>query len=530
MSLWKPIAVLALAAVLTAIPAAAQPHVAVYEPVVTQGDLVPGVGLVTRIDNVAINNGLQWIVEADTDHLDADADQVLLRDQGGTVADLYLREGQSLSQPPGASIGSFDAINISPDGRSGWNFFLDGTSGSGDDSGIYYDTTLVIQEGTFSTAPEFTPGTMYIGFFEAHVNDGPQILVVASVDDPAVPTTVDRALVRVTIDETGALLSEEVIAMEGDTLPWQTEGVTDFGTGPHQTAFNENGDLLFFADLTGLTTQDGVIYQNDQPIAQEGEASPVAGRIYELLSSRSLDMNNHGEYVFKANLDGDAADDEILVKEGRVLAREGESLPDIAPYRITSFGTSSGPVKIGDNGSVLWYGDWDDPDTDRDTGLFLDSTLIVREGDGVGFDVIDLIASGPDAFSMSDNGHWCIFEATFLSGNNTAIVLELQTVTTVEDAAALTPSTTLLRATPNPFSSETVIRYGLTASEEVSLKVYDLRGRLVSTLVDGRLSAGPRENVWNGRDRSGRPVPTGTYFVRLHTKEESRTHRVVVIR
>ncbi|MFH1680818.1 MAG: T9SS type A sorting domain-containing protein [Candidatus Eisenbacteria bacterium] len=497
----------------------------IFETVVEEGDLIPGVGAVTTIDNLAVNDNFRWLVEADTDHPNTDADAVIIRNDT-----LYLREDQPLSQPPGATLNTFDAVRLNNDGHSGWNFFLSGTSGSNDDSGIYYDTTLVIQESDVSTAPGFSPGTQYIGFFETHINDNREILIVASVEDTAVASTVDRALVIAEVDALGNLLSETLIAMEEDTLAGQSEGIVDFGTGPHQTAFNNNGEALYFADLTGATTTDGVIYLNHQLIAQEGSPAPVAGRNYELLSSRGLDVNNGGGHVFKANLDGNTADDEIIVKNGGVLAQEGGTMPDIAPYLFTSFGTTSGPIQIGDNGKVVWFGDWNDPNTDFDTGLFLDSVLIIQEGvTMVDTDLIDEISSGQDAFDMSPSGQWLLFEVTFVNGNNAAVILDLTDPTAVATTTDLV-APAVLRAAPNPFSSETVVRFGLTERENVDLRVYDVRGRLVAVLADEAFPAGEHRVTWNGRDEGGRAAAAGTYFVRLKTADQSRSFRIVHVR
>lgn len=497
----------------------------VFETVLQKGDVIPGVGAVTTIDNLAVNDHGAWLVEADTDHSNTNADAVII--QNGA---LYLREDQPLPRPPGSRLDTFDSVRLNNHGHSGWNFFLSGTSGSLDDSGIYYDTTLVIQESDISTAPGFTPGTPYIGFFETHINDAREILIVASVDDPAIATSVDRALVIAMVDSVGDLLSETLLAMEGDTLPGQSEGITDFGTGPHESAFNDSGDVLFFADLTGATTTDGVIYRNLTLLAQEGSPSPLPGRNYETLSSRGLDLNNQGGYVFKANLDGSTADDEAIVKNNTILAREGGTMPGIAPYLLTSFGTGSGPVQIGDNGKVVWFGDWDDPNTNIDTGLFLDSVLIVQEGvTMVGDDLIDEIASGQDAFDLSPSGRWLLFEVTFTNGNNAAVLLDLTDPTSVTEASDLV-SPAVLQAAPNPFASGTTIRFGLTERETVSLRVYDVRGRLVSVLADGAFSAGEHVVSWNGRDDRGRTASAGTYFVRLRTADESRSFRLVRVR
>ena len=59
---------------------------------------------------------------------------------------------------------------------------------------------------------------------------------------------------------------------------------------------------------------------------------------------------------------------------------------------------------------------------------------------------------------------------------------------------------------------------------------YDLAGRLVRTLVDDEvMAAGRREVVWQGRDRFGRRVASGTYFYRLEAGEYSETMRMALI-
>ncbi len=388
---------------------------------VLEGDAVPGVGNVTSIDNLAVNDNGDWMVEADTDYANTDLDTVLLLN-----GVLHLREGDALSDPPLSSINTFDSINLNVNQDSGWNFFLSGPP-SNADSGIYFNTTLVIQESDTSTAPEFEAGTVYIGFFDVKMNDFNKMIAVASVDQPINPDTVERALVFIVVDNTGTLISESALIIEDDILSGQTEAVAELGTGPHQSAFNQNDKILIFVDLAGSTATDGVIYLDDTIVAQEGDPSPVIGRNYEMLSSRGMDLNNFEEVVFKANLDGDASSDEMIVRDGTELIREGQSLPAISPYNFTSFGTGSGPVKIDDNRNVLWYGDWDDPNTDIDTGLFLNETLLVQEGvtkiNGL---IVDTIYSGSDGFTMSENGRYIVFEATLEDGSNGAFMIEIQ--------------------------------------------------------------------------------------------------------
>ena len=68
---------------------------------------------------------------------------------------------------------------------------------------------------------------------------------------------------------------------------------------------------------------------------------------------------------------------------------------------------------------------------------------------------------------------------------------------------------------PNPFNPATSIRFSLPRETSVSLRVYDVAGRLVRVLVDGPLPAGAHSFRWNGRTDLDRNVASGVYFARL---------------
>ena len=407
----------ALLATLAAAPASAQ----TIQTLVIEGDTVTGVGNVTSVSNLAINVAGDWLVELDTDGADTNTDGALLMNGA-----LIFQEGQALAMPVGAMLDSFDDLSINSLGDFSNNFFLDGTTGTTDDSGIYWNSVLVLQESTVSTAAGFSAGTPYIGFFGTKINAVNQILVMASVDDPAISSTVDRALVIMQVDGSGNLLSETVFAKEGDVLPGVApETVTDFGTGPHEWAFNDLGQIMFVADLTGLTTTNAAIYIDNTLIAREGDPSPVAGRNWSSLSSVELDLSNDGtHYVFSASLDGDSASNLLIVKDGGKLVQEGDSLPATGGFTFTSFG--SGPVHVSNAGDVLWYGDWNDANLDIDTGLFLNDQLLVQEGvTTIGGVIVDSLSGISDGYALSDDGRYVIFEATLVDGNNGTFLIDL---------------------------------------------------------------------------------------------------------
>ena len=84
-------------------------------------------------------------------------------------------------------------------------------------------------------------------------------------------------------------------------------------------------------------------------------------------------------------------------------------------------------------------------------------------------------------------------------------------------------SLSLLQNSPNPFTASTLISYTVPAEGSVSLRVFDVTGREVRTLVSGTIGAGSHEIEWDGRDQSGNRVSTGTYFYRLETAGQTRS-------
>jgi len=89
---------------------------------------------------------------------------------------------------------------------------------------------------------------------------------------------------------------------------------------------------------------------------------------------------------------------------------------------------------------------------------------------------------------------------------------------------------TLLSNYPNPFNLATTVRFEIDRTSEVQLSVFDIQGRRVRTLENGRRTAGLHSLLWDGRDERGRAVSNGIYYVRLRSGESSDSHRMVVFR
>ena len=92
------------------------------------------------------------------------------------------------------------------------------------------------------------------------------------------------------------------------------------------------------------------------------------------------------------------------------------------------------------------------------------------------------------------------------------------------------PARLCLAAHPNPFNPRTDVSFELERSGTARLAVYELTGRKVAELENGRLPAGRHVRVWDGRDGAGRDLPSGAYVVHLVTESQSRSVKVMLLR
>jgi hypothetical protein len=88
----------------------------------------------------------------------------------------------------------------------------------------------------------------------------------------------------------------------------------------------------------------------------------------------------------------------------------------------------------------------------------------------------------------------------------------------------------LRQGAPNPFGGSTRIGFSVSRSGEAKLRVFDVQGRLVRTLVNGPVDAGAHVVDWNGRNDQGRRVSSGVYFYRLEAEENEATKKLIFLR
>ncbi|MFB3908776.1 MAG: C25 family cysteine peptidase [Candidatus Eisenbacteria bacterium] len=96
------------------------------------------------------------------------------------------------------------------------------------------------------------------------------------------------------------------------------------------------------------------------------------------------------------------------------------------------------------------------------------------------------------------------------------------------DGGMATRQFALYPVRPNPpAGGDAVIAFSLEEADEATLRIYDVQGRLVKTLVDGTLDAGSHEALWNGRNDAGADAGSGVYFCRLQSGGRTAVRKLV---
>ncbi len=198
-------------------------------------------------------------------------------------------------------------------------------------------------------------------------------------------------------------------------------------------------------------------------------------------------------------------------------------------------------------GEKLWMTDESpgSPDLDQNSQLLI--TLFDGNGDFKSMRIYEEEYGNPIemAFSARDikvkrNGNYLIcgnLEALILSGYVAipcrGIVTEIEAVTVSiddEHSLELPEQVSLMQNYPNPFNATTQIQFSLNTPDDVTLSVYDLLGRKITTLYDGALNAGTHSIIWNGTNESGDVVSSGVYFYRLETSKSTQSQQMILLK
>lgn len=81
---------------------------------------------------------------------------------------------------------------------------------------------------------------------------------------------------------------------------------------------------------------------------------------------------------------------------------------------------------------------------------------------------------------------------------------------------------------PNPFNSETIIRFSLPDAGNVNLTIYDIRGQVIKHLSEGYYQAGTHSLRWDGRNDAGDISASGVYLIEVRSGEQRSVRRMIL--
>lgn len=83
---------------------------------------------------------------------------------------------------------------------------------------------------------------------------------------------------------------------------------------------------------------------------------------------------------------------------------------------------------------------------------------------------------------------------------------------------------------PNPFNPTTNINFNINKTQNVTIKIYDVLGKEIKTLVNDNLPAGEHDLQWNGKDNEGNPLPSGIYFIQMKAGIYQKTIKTLLLK
>jgi hypothetical protein len=131
-------------------------------------------------------------------------------------------------------------------------------------------------------------------------------------------------------------------------------------------------------------------------------------------------------------------------------------------------------------------------------------------GDQINFKILD--ASSSELIEMDVNGEaiWEDFGISIIS---------------LTEKVILPTSFVLETAYPNPFNPSTTLSFALPIEAEISIKIYNMQGREVGSLINGIVNAGYHSVVWNADGYA-----SGMYFVTMQTNEYVKTQKLMLLK
>ena len=151
--------------------------------------------------------------------------------------------------------------------------------------------------------------------------------------------------------------------------------------------------------------------------------------------------------------------------------------------------------------------------------------------DGIAVNMIDLNTrrvldlSAPEVYLLGDLDNRYSRQVKIVAGDPEQVALA------VDEILATIPEELSLDGNyPNPFNPVTTIRYGLPEPRNVRVTVVNILGQEITELINGWKDIGRHEVVWQGHDRTGKPVASGMYFTVLSDGNKILVQKMLLLK
>jgi hypothetical protein len=291
---------------------------------VLEGDVIVGLGNVTEIHGVAVNNSGGWLVKVRTDT----GNDVLIKN--GLV---FMHQGGAVLDPPGALIQSIGRIALNNAGTSAFNMTVVDTSDGGFNvlQGVWRDDLLVALQSAPPPSPPYSIDANYGIFVDADLNDLGEVLYHATWAGPADTNS-------------GLFLSQFLLMREGVTMVDSTL-IDEFSEDRQGFEISDTGDwVIFEATLDGgldgaflLLTAAATAIDGD-PVPRPDPFLVAAPNPFTTESTISYSLSRE-----------QAIDLRVYDVKGRLVATLGRGPRSAGPQQTTwnGYNTSGRPVASG---------------------------------------------------------------------------------------------------------------------------------------------------------------------------------------
>ena len=341
------------------------------------------------------------------------------------------------------------------------------------------------------------------GFDGSYLWSGPQstayftVRTIADVSGDGLP------------DVVGGSTDGVMVCIESNTgdLLWEANTIDDSPIFALLPMGNANPDVNLTEDIAVASAYEGA-YAVDGGNGDTLWFTPITSNVYELAVGSDITADDVREvYVGLTNglvicIDGHTGDQMWSI-----------SADPNAPENVLTL--TAIPDVTGDGFMDLVAG------TLGDVVTVLNGAFAGREWDAtLAADAVDATGILPD---IDGNGSWEIL-AGMRDGTMAALSGGLLVNASPDHPRVSAPlAFSLNPAYPNPFNATVTIPYAVPNNDPIKLRVYDVLGRHVATLFEGRRSPGEYRAIWEGRTNNGANVSSGTYIVTLQSPHADRS-------